>query len=240
MSTAVSHLDALLAQYSSLLDEALILALVSDHDLQDPEQLKSARDTLQALAQDVPAEEATGFNPSGIGDTFSSLDGTNEGRDMGSTSHDCSSHTKDTDSCCTTTTSPNPDLSDSLAPRIRAFEGQSEDVQVNQLQDMFAGLKAHDVQLAFRKANGDFQTALEHLLNIQYLESTGERTKGVDGFFRPESSSGDKKKRKKKAKRGDKSSTIGSSGSSTITSTTSPQPQEANISGKTSLISQQV
>lgn len=233
MSDSVSQIDALVAEYSSLLDEALIIALVSDHDLQDPTQLAEARTTLQALAKDVPAEEATGFNPSGIADTFSSLDGTNDARDRSSTSHGSSSHAKDTDSCGTTITSPNLDTSESVTPRIRAFEGQSDDVQIQQLQDMFADLKAHDIQLAFRKANGDFQTALENLLNIQYLESTGERQKGVDGFFRPEGTVVGKKK-KKKGKRKDASSTVDSSSSSTITSPSEPNLQGSSIDGMVS------
>jgi len=231
MSVSVSQIDALVAEFSSLLDEALIIALVSDHDLQDPAQLEAARGTLQALAKDVPAEEATGFNPSGIADASSSADGTNEARDRGSTSHDSSSHARDTDSCCTTITSPNPDASESVTPRIRAFEGTSDDVQIQQLQEMFADLKAHDVLLAFRKANGDFQAALESLLNIQYLESTGERQKGVDGFFRPDDAVGGKKK-KRKGKRKDPSSTVDSSSSSTITSPTPPNPQGSSINGK--------
>jgi hypothetical protein len=51
---------------------------------------------------------------------------------------------------------------------------------------MFTALKEFDIKTALRKANGDFQTALDDLLNIQYLESAGERRRGVDGFFTPE------------------------------------------------------
>lgn len=228
MSDHESRVDALVAEYSSLLDEALVIALVSDHNLEDPAQLAQARATLQTIAKDVPAEEATGFNPSGVADTLSSGDGTNEPGNQTST-FEASSHVRDTDSCYTSITSPNLDAVEPPAPRIRVFEGQSDEYQVLQLQEMFADLKIHDIQLAFRKAQGDFQAALEQLLNIQYLESIGERQKGVEAFFRPEGPSSGKRKRKKKGKQQrDSSSAIGSSSSSTITTPGSPAVQGQN------------
>jgi hypothetical protein len=229
MSDHASRVEALVAEYSSLLDEALVIALVSDHNLDDPAQLAQARETLQTIAQDVPAEEATGFNPSGIADTLSSGEGTQD-RGTQASNYEPSSHPQDTDSCCTAITSPNLEATELPAPRIRAFEGQSDEYQVEQLHEMFADLKVHDIQLAFRKQQGDFQATLEHLLNIQYLESTGERLKGVDSFFRPEGSASGKRKRRKKNKqqRGEPTSAIDSSSSSTITSPSSPAPQNQN------------
>ncbi|ROT36490.1 hypothetical protein SODALDRAFT_220460 [Sodiomyces alkalinus F11] len=207
--------DALIAEFASLLDEVLIIALVSDYDLNDPSQLDAARTTLQSLAENVLAEEATGFNPSGTSEAFS-LDGFVDAKESSSMSHDydSTSHAKDSDSTATTLTTPPSDgfTSANPAPRIRSYEGKSEETQVAHLHDMFADLKVHDVKLAFKKADGDFQTTLETLLNLQFLESAGERQKGIDGFFRPDDDRPAKKKRKGKQRR---------AGSSAITSPTS-------------------
>ncbi|KAH6685039.1 hypothetical protein F5X68DRAFT_171524 [Plectosphaerella plurivora] len=231
-----SKVDALVAEYSSLLDEALVIALVSDHNLDDPAQLAQARETLQTIAKDVPLEEATGFNPSGIADTISSGEGTqykgthtDDTNDKGADdTFESSSHGRDSESCHTGITSPNLEATESSAPRIRAFEGQTDEYQVSQLQEMFADLKTHDIELAFRKTQGNFQSTLEYLLNIQYLESTGERQKGVDTFFRPEGPAASRKKRRKKNKQlREPSSTAESSSSSTITPS-SPASQKQN------------
>ncbi|UNI18111.1 hypothetical protein JDV02_004401 [Purpureocillium takamizusanense] len=66
---------------------------------------------------------------------------------------------------------------------------------------MFADLKPYDVEYSLKKANGDVQTALDDLLNIQYLTSTGQQMKGIDGFFTPEDATASKGKRKKKGKK---------------------------------------
>lgn len=215
------------ADFASLLDEALIIALLGDYDLNDPAQLEEARTTLKALAENVPAEEATGFNPSGTSGAFS-LDGLTDAKDSSSVSRDSTSHTKDSESSsATTSTHPLSDgfTSANPAPRIRSYEGKSEETQVAHLHEMFANLKVHDVKLAFKKAEGDFQTALENLLNLQYLESTGERQKGIDGFFYPNGNGPAKKKRKGKQRR------AGSSAVSSPISPHSPDPLSPSTLG---------
>lgn len=153
-----------------------------------------------------------------------SVDGGNDGGENSSNSHGSASYAAgDSDSCSTAITSPPPDGRVSPIPRIRAFEGESEETQVVQLQEMFADLKPHDVRLAFRKANGDFQTTLEDLLTKQYLESTGERTRGIDTFFSPDAATAKKKSRKRKGKqRRGGTSAVGSSESSQLASPASP------------------
>ncbi|GAO13369.1 hypothetical protein UVI_02013790 [Ustilaginoidea virens] len=64
---------------------------------------------------------------------------------------------------------------------------------------MFAELKEYDVKYSLKKADGDLQTALDDLLNVQYLQATGQQVEGVDGFFIADShTKPDKKKRKGK------------------------------------------
>ncbi|KAL2755530.1 hypothetical protein ACRALDRAFT_2019286 [Sodiomyces alcalophilus JCM 7366] len=191
--------DSLIAEFASLLDEALIIALVGDYDLNDPAQLDAARTTLQALAENVPAEEATGFNPSGTSEAFS-LDGLTDAKETSSLSRDSASHAMDSESSATTYTDPPSDgfTFANPAPRIRSYEGKSQGTQIAHLHEIWA----------FKKAEGDFQTALENLLNLQYLESTGERQKGIDGFFCPDSDGPIKKKRKGKQRRAPSSAVV--------------------------------
>lgn len=67
---------------------------------------------------------------------------------------------------------------------------------------MFADLKEIDVTTAIKKANGDFQAALDDLLHVQFLESTGQRQRGVDGFFQSdEDDAGNAGKGKRKHKK---------------------------------------
>lgn len=69
------------------------------------------------------------------------------------------------------------------------------------LQNMFAELKPYDIEYALKKADGDFQVALDDLLNIQYLQSTGQQMKGVDGFFVADSATKPNKRKTKKKKK---------------------------------------
>lgn len=61
---------------------------------------------------------------------------------------------------------------------------------------MFPEMKQFDVKYALKKCNADFQAALDQLLNMQYLEETGQQTRGVDGFAQLQ----EPKKRKGKGK----------------------------------------
>lgn len=85
-----------------------------------------------------------------------------------------------------------------LAPQITLFNDDSEQGKLEQLRGMFPELKEYDVNYAFKKAKGDFQVALDDLLNIQYLQATGQQVKGLDGFFHPDSQATSKSKSKRR------------------------------------------
>lgn len=53
------------------------------------------------------------------------------------------------------------------------------------------------MKYALKKCNNDFQSTLNHLLNMQYLEETGQQTRGIDGFAQLEEP---RKQRKGKGK----------------------------------------
>jgi hypothetical protein len=201
------------------LDEALVVAIASDHDLKDASQYESAQTVLEGLAQHVTTEEATGFNPSGISNTPGDANGDESTVE---TSSQQASHAHDTDTTSAsdqTSTSANTTYS---IPRLTSFDDDSEENKVLLLQSMFSELKDFDIKHCLKKANGDVQTALDELLNIQYLKSTGQEKKGIDGFFEPED--GSAKKKRKNRKKGKKA--LGDETPSSSSGTASPCPDD--------------
>lgn len=85
-------------------------------------------------------------------------------------------------------------------PQLTSFNNETEQGKLNQLSSMFASLKVYDIQYALKKNHGDFQDALDDLLNLQYLQATGQQVKGIDGFFHEDQDTSKKSKKKKKNK----------------------------------------
>ncbi|RGP71387.1 smr protein [Fusarium sporotrichioides] len=210
----------LVDKFRSLLDEALVVAIASDHDLKDASQYESAQTVLEGLAQHVTTEEATGFNPSGISNMPDDGNG-DEGTAETNSQQASRAHDTDTTSASDqTSTSTNTTYS---IPRLTSFDDDSEESKVLLLQSMFSELKDFDIKHCLKKANGDVQTALDELLNIQYLKSTGQEKKGIDGFFEPEEGAAAKKKRKNR-KKGKKA--LGDETPSSGSGTASPSPDD--------------
>ncbi|EGX95698.1 Smr domain protein [Cordyceps militaris CM01] len=181
-------LQNLVESFRSLLDESLVTAVANDYELYTKSGFSAATEVLQSLSQDVPAEEDSGFNPSGVsGCPDGDSQGTRDTRTVTSATSTSQmvSGNQDTSSISSGST---PDLSDItwVEPRVTSFNNDSVEDKILQLQAMFPKLKQFDVQYALKKCNNDFQAALEHLLNLQYLEETGQQTKGVDGFVQLE------------------------------------------------------
>ncbi|PHH65988.1 hypothetical protein CDD81_936 [Ophiocordyceps australis] len=189
--------------FRSLLDEALIVAIASDYDLGDAAVYDSVKTTLHDLAQSVPSEEASGFNPSGIpvlpeGDS-------DEAKDEPTVStclSQAASQSQPAESSSSTEASSATADSPSILPRLTSFDNESHESKLLSLQSMFNELKEYDIQYSLKKANGNFQLALDHLLNVQYLASTGQQMKGIDAFFKPDDDdddapSGNRRKKKK-------------------------------------------
>lgn len=202
--TRHSHLQA---ELRSLLDETTILSIAGDYDLSDPSQLAAVREVLLTIAKDVPLEEATGFNPSGLGpeevangsggdhdNHHDRRDGSSAGGYQGSRGGaGLSDDGLTTASTATTTTTEGMatlSLDGASSPSSAAvayqfsgiFDGLTATEKEQQLQEMFTSLKLVDVRLALKKAGGNAGVAIDSLLNLQWLEQTGQRVKGVDGF----------------------------------------------------------
>ncbi|ODA80793.1 hypothetical protein RJ55_03753 [Drechmeria coniospora] len=193
------HVQKLVASFHTLLDEALIVAIASDYNLEDSSTYDAAHLTLQGLAQTVRSDEATGFNPSGIpvlvdGEVDKII------YEPASTSSSCLTSLSHCTDPSSTDTSSAPESSAGL-PRVTTFDDDSDESKVLLLQSMFSDLKPYTITYSVRKANGNFQAALDDLLNVQYLRSTGQELKGVDGFFTPDDSAPSRTKRRKRAKK---------------------------------------
>ncbi|KAI0469030.1 hypothetical protein F4859DRAFT_146467 [Xylaria cf. heliscus] len=200
----------LIDELCSLLDEATILSISSDYNLQKPEEFAAAREVLLAISENVEAEEATGFNPSGFGGH--DLVGISNSHD-GAGSEAISAREgdlKSTDGLTTTTeTSHSRSVwsgSSAMASakeipgilHVSVLDGLTNEEKERRLAAMFVSLKPIDIKLTLQKTKGDADLAMDELLNLQWLEQTGQRPKGVDGFY---VSDDDVPKAKKKGRR---------------------------------------
>ncbi|KAI2628835.1 hypothetical protein GGR54DRAFT_588987 [Hypoxylon sp. NC1633] len=211
MSKMEDPTSKLMNELRPRLDETTILSISSDYNLEDPQEFAVAREVLLSLSKDVEAEEASGFNPSGLG-IDSLLDNNPLNQDNGpETAAASSSDVKSIDGLTTTTETSMPSLASGRSSNtstrdtpedlhMRLFDGLSYDAKVGRLLEMFVKLKHKhiDVEQALRRSKGDASLAFDDLLNLQFLEETGLRPKGIDGFFVLDDGAPRKKKGKKK------------------------------------------
>lgn len=180
----------------------MVVAIANDYDLQDPSAYDSAHASLNSLAQDALAEEATGFNPSGVSGPPDGLDPAvagDETDDSSLISKGASQQASQTQNTESSNTDSSPHTSDSVyvIPRLTSFSEDSDEGKLAQLQSLFPDIKPFDLKFALNKANGDFQNALDDLLNLQDLQSSGQLPKGIDGFFVADEPASGKKKGKR-------------------------------------------
>ncbi|RYO75521.1 hypothetical protein DL764_010404 [Monosporascus ibericus] len=198
----------------SLLDEVTILSITSDYDLTNPQEFAAAREVLLTISKDVEAEEATGFNPSGLGvNDVVDINASNSGVGGDATANVVESDIKSNSGSTTSTESSQPlslasgtslKTSTQETPallHINIFDCLSAEEKESQLCQMFKSLKPVDVKLALKKFKGDADLAIDELLNLQWLEETSQRVKGVDAFYVPDEEAPGKKKKAKKKKK---------------------------------------
>ena len=169
------------------MEEGLILAIANDYDLQQESQYNAARAALKGLAEAAGSEEANGFNPSGIPlavDDHQPLE-QEQSSSVTNSPGQAASHSLITDSSGTGVSALSADAVISV-PNLTSFDNDSDESKILQLQTIFPDLKEYDVKYSLKKFKGDFQAALDDLLSIQYLQSTGKHLRGVDGFFQPD------------------------------------------------------
>lgn len=183
-----------------MLDESLIIAIISDFDL--TQHYDEAHGILQTISSNVATEEASGFNSNG-------LSGGTDGSPMGA-ADDPEWPPESSTSASTTrglTDTSVTDFSDTLSDRFEALElpkdvniaTLDEDGKIAELKLIFPTLRPYDVSHTLKKVEGDFTRACEELLNMQYLEENGLRARGIEGAFRPDELVGYKKGKKRAA-----------------------------------------
>ncbi|KAI1662119.1 hypothetical protein F4813DRAFT_343512 [Daldinia decipiens] len=203
----------LLDELRSLLDETTILSISSDYNLEDPEEFSAARQVLLTISKDVEAEEATGFNPSGLGvDDIVDINPSTQD-DGAEVAGAASSDMKSVDGFTVTTESSIPPslvssgssktstLENSGLLHVDIFDGLTDSEKEEQLIQIFVSLKPIDVKLSLQKSKGNASLAIDELLNLQWLEQTGQRPKGVDGFYVSDDDNIPNKRRRKGRKK---------------------------------------
>ncbi|KAI1370000.1 hypothetical protein F5Y08DRAFT_291947 [Xylaria arbuscula] len=205
--------DKLINEFASLLDQPTILSIANDYDLTDTRKFAAARETLLSISEYAPAEEATGFNPSGSkGCDLPSSEATesdhksNDG--LATNTEASSSRSRSRSLSHNASSRPSSPTSESEAPsaiHVRTFDQLEPTEKLSQLAAIFVSLRRIDISMALRKAKGDADLAMDELLNLQHLEQTGDRPKGVDGFYKSDNDAPlSKKQGRKKKKKGSK------------------------------------
>ncbi|VUC23187.1 unnamed protein product [Clonostachys rosea] len=202
-------MQSLVDSFRSLLDEPLIVAIATDHDLTSSEGYQTAQAILSGLSQSAVFEEATGFNATGVPNLphnarTDSGDDESTSATVTSTSNRVPKSLGSASEGTEISSSSSAEQSSAM-PSLIKFSHDSDETKFSNLRGMFTDLKEIDIKSAMKKANGDFQVALDILLNIQFLEATGQREKGIDGFFQPDdvdkSTNTKSKKKQRKAKK---------------------------------------
>lgn len=179
-------------EFRTRLEEAVILCIISDHDL--AQQYDEVYRTLAVLAQDVAEEEASIFeNCSTDHDPATAHHHPAELRGL-----ECSESTE-TSQATTDSAHILSDISsntdwNSLADAIGALRlpkdthistsTLDEEGKTDELRLMFPELSDFDLKFELKKAKGDITKATDQLLFLQYLKENGGRPKGIEGAFR--------------------------------------------------------
>ncbi|KAI0204567.1 hypothetical protein F4808DRAFT_414031 [Astrocystis sublimbata] len=186
--------NILVDELCALLDEATILSISSDYNLQKPEEFAAARQVLLAISENVEAEEATGFNPSafsahdfgGISSSHNDASDAISAKEGDLKSNDGLTTTTETSHSQSDRSGSSPTASAKEMPgilHVSILDGLTNEEKETRLAAMFVSLKPIDVKLTLQKTKGDADLAMDELLNLQWLEQTGQRLKGIDGFY---------------------------------------------------------
>ncbi len=171
---ASSLIQKLVDEFATQLDESLILAIASDRDI--VEHFEDIRNDLLPLAESATAEEATGFDPSGLGHLTDfdalALD------DEALTSPNGTLQSKSTD-VATTVSETSADLD---SPAVFTSQTELSDTDKVQNLQMIFNFEEHTIRFILKQCDGDLERAFDELLNRQFLDESGELPKGIEGF----------------------------------------------------------
>ncbi|KAL5601023.1 uncharacterized protein BROUX77_005272 [Berkeleyomyces rouxiae] len=167
----------LVDEFRPLIDEALIISIAGDFSLQKPKQFQKAKATLRQIAQDVAAEEASGFNPDAFG-----VD-----------------ELADTASQTTTQPSRPKSVGEATQSSYPSSSTDSELDDVQALAAVFPTIDPRAISHMLKKCGGNVDKAIEELISCQERGEEYALPRTIDSFFRPEDE--DDRPRHKKGKK---------------------------------------
>lgn len=209
-------IDYLQDKYTSIIDTSIVLAILSDYDLDDPAQKADAQNTLEFIRGSTkPDKECVDLNQSF--DNFSNLESQASVSDDEEATESLQDWKTQTGASSSSSIYPDDNIKspylfnkspsqslDENIPKIRSgvLEGLTEKGQENALIAMFPALKVFDITHALQKCNGDVDKAIDELITQSFLEETGDRCKSIDGFLSScETQTYRRRKAKKKRKK---------------------------------------
>lgn len=163
------------------------------------------------VSADVVLEEASGFNASGLGERTIDINDNQQAEpsEVGTALSGSDARSPEGISTPSERSMPHTLLSgisshtsvQDIPPtptRFSLYDGLTLEEKESRLCQVFPELKPIDITLALRKYDCDADRAVDILLNTSHLEQSGQRPKGVDGFYVDENAPLTKKKRKGK------------------------------------------
>lgn len=190
------QLTRIVADYCPPLDEALVSAIAFDFDLTTDHGTKEARAIFDSLKADAEIEEAAGFDPSGSA----------TGKGGSPVNSDDSAPSCLTDGVSSLNLSVDePALGHDGVQSNEAVDALPAETKADILHSVLEGrISLHNISYTLRKCDGNFNKALEELLNHVYLaenvnEADGSKapSKGIDAFFEGNAGQRSRKGRKR-------------------------------------------
>ncbi|RKF58738.1 Smr domain-containing protein [Golovinomyces cichoracearum] len=187
----------LIKEYAPCVNSSTILALISDYDLTDPNQKIAAKQILDFVRESSAEDERDlNSNEGGSNHFFfeypaSATDdsvGRASSQEWNYQNDDSSSHS----SASVNDVIKSPTLSEGENKKshseilYKSYQdtlfGLNEREKETTLLAMFPTLKAYDIVHTLQKSKGNIELAIDDLMTQSFLEETGIRSRGIDGF----------------------------------------------------------
>jgi hypothetical protein len=205
-------------------DSALFAAITTDFDLENPDEVRSLRETLESIRDLAIQQEDLPFDPSGTANDHV------DDADMGAISSARPSSAGQTQTDTSLESHLFLDGSDSRSSKSQTtlnstytiaadgsvqFVGGSEQEKVNLLCAMFPDISRFNVEQSLKNSKGDIDKSMDILLNLSFFDqATIDEDedviipKGLDGFAHETLDIGRQKGRKKKRNKNNKVSFV--------------------------------
>ncbi|KAG9236065.1 hypothetical protein BJ875DRAFT_457347 [Amylocarpus encephaloides] len=208
----------LIDEYSKTIDSSTLLAILSDFNISNPEELGLARQTLDILKDAVPDEEVSVFDASGASAPELLIEGSIDATENESRSGSAPTWTSQNSQTDATSLELGmslldlegldfaahtaPSSQDELPEKSYTSELDGLDILEKEraLIGIFPILKPFDVQWTLKKYKGDASLAIDELMTQSFLEETGSRYKGIEAFAESEIPAKPRKGKGKKKK----------------------------------------